>query len=97
MQMLDPLEANPRQRLVERRRQEPRQLDQCHAEMLGGAARESTSLGFRQRRVRASQVRQRDAAAARKHGVRKVAEPPAEPERQRKRHMAGGRREAAGG
>ena len=97
MQMLEPVQANPRQGLVERRGQQPWQLDQCHPEMLGSAARESAALGFRQRRIGAAQIGEGDAAAPSKRGVREVPQTPAKPECHGERDVAGGRCEAAGG
>ena len=97
MQMLDPVQANARKRLVERCRQEARQLGQCHPEMLGSAARKSATFGFGQRRIGATQVGEGDAAAPRKRGVREVPQTPAEPEGHGERYVPRGRRQAAGG
>jgi len=83
--MLHALQPDALERGVERSRQQSRQLDQRHAEMLGGTAGQACPLVRGQRRVRAGEVVEGEPASTAQRHVAGVAEAPTEPQAERQR------------
>ena len=84
-QMLGTLQADTLERAVERAREQPRQLHQRHAQVLGRVPREAHAGRPRERRIGPRQVVEGKLPATAKQQVGDVAEAATEPKADRQR------------
>jgi len=91
----EPVEGELVKRCLDRAAQQTTELDDIHAQVLPGAARETALLGIWEVQKGQRDIGQRHTAAARQCKRREIAEPTADAEGQRRRQPRQGRRHAA--